>query len=59
MEPGGFAGFVKEAAEWKTESAPGMPVRKATLRNDGKWRLTGGEINVFIGVDSYYYDYAF
>lgn len=61
MESGGFAGIVKENAEWKTESDSNGVIRKATLRKNGKWRLVGystsGEVH--LGVDNYFYDYSF
>jgi hypothetical protein len=31
----------------------------ATLRKDGKYRLTGGKVPVYIGYRDRYYDYSF
>lgn len=59
IEPGGFAGVVKEQPEWHTEPDPGGIIRRAFLRR-GVWRLARhNAARVYIGVDSYYYDYGF
>ena len=61
MEAGGFAGVVTENAVWRTESNPNGVIRKASLRKNGDWRLSGYTTSgkVHLGIDDYYYDYSF
>lgn len=64
MVPGGFSAVCTERAEYRTEPNPNGCVRKATRRQDGRYRFAGHKANdhrgtLRLGVDAYHYDHNF
>ena len=57
--PGGFCGHTSGVQRYTYEADRTAPEVRATLRKDGKFRLSGGKARVVIGKRDEHYDYNF
>lgn len=50
---------MSESQHYTYEPNPQGTIHIATLRKDGRWRLTGGKTPIILGYRRKYYDYSF
>jgi hypothetical protein len=50
---------MSESQQYTYEPNPNGTIYIATLRKDGRWRVTGGKTPVSLGFRRKYYDYSF
>ena len=50
---------MSESQTYTFQSDPQGTIHTASLRKDGRWRITGSKMPVYIGNRAKYYDYSF
>ena len=53
-EPGGFCGHTSGVQRYEYTRSPGSVIKRATLRKDGKWRLSNDVREIVAGRDEHY-----